>query len=161
MRNALLAKDTISGQEGTAYAEIDGVNYNLFMVKKVEASLEKQKAEIRTLGKRSIQSKTTGWTGSGTISIYQVTPMFIKMAERFNRDGVETYFKLKVTNDDPTSSIGRQTVVLEDCNLDTIPLVTLDVDADSLEADLEFTFSDFQLLDAFKTPSYLSETETL
>ncbi|MBC8581694.1 phage tail tube protein, partial [Zhenhengia yiwuensis] len=60
---------------------------------------------------------------------------------------------IQVTNEDPTSSIGAQTVLLKDCNLDSVVLASFDVDADVLEEDLDFTFSDADLLEKFKKPT--------
>ena len=69
------------------------------------------------------------------------------------KTGVDTYFDIQVTNEDPTSSIGAQTVLLKDCNLDSVVLASFDVDADVLEEDLDFTFSDADLLEKFKKPT--------
>ena len=66
---------------------------------------------------------------------------------------MDTYFDIQVTNEDPTSSIGAQTVLLKDCNLDSVVLASFDVDADVLEEDLDFTFSDADLLEKFKKPT--------
>lgn len=69
------------------------------------------------------------------------------------KTGVDTYFDIQVTNEDPTSSIGAQTVLLKDCNLDSVVLASFDVDADVLEEDVDFTFSDADLLEKFKKPT--------
>jgi len=53
----LRAGDTISGQEGKATANINGEIVDLFFIKSLEASFEKNKVEIRTLGKRGVQHK--------------------------------------------------------------------------------------------------------
>ncbi|MBP3037987.1 phage tail tube protein [Bacillaceae bacterium Marseille-Q3522] len=149
----LKAKDIISGQEGTAFATINGRNVEMFYVRAIEATVEKQKSEVKTLGKRGTQHKTTGWTGSGSMTIYAVTSEFIQMAIDYVKNGVDTYFDIKTTNSDPTSSIGRQTVVLLDVNLDSIPIVNLDTDTEFLEQDLDFTFDDLDLLEKFQEPT--------
>lgn len=43
----LKASDTISGQEGRAYATINGQTEEMFYVKTLEATVEKQKAEVK------------------------------------------------------------------------------------------------------------------
>lgn len=58
----LKANDTISGQEGRAYATINGQVEEMFYIKTLEASVEKEKAEVKTLGRRGVQHKTTGWS---------------------------------------------------------------------------------------------------
>ena len=148
----LRAGDTISGQEGKATAVIDGNVQDLFFVKTVEATFEKNKSEVKTLGHRGVQHKGTGWSGSGSMTLYYVTSLFRKMALEYAKNGKDTYFDMTVVNEDPTSSIGKQTVVLYNCNIDSVILATLDTDSDSPEEDLDFTFDDFDILDSFGNP---------
>lgn len=148
----LRAGDTISGQEGKATAIIDGSIEDMFYVKTLEATFEKNKAEVKTLGKRGIQHKGVGWSGTGSMSMYYVTTRFRNLAVKYAKTGKDTYFDIAVVNDDPTSTIGKQTVVLYNCNIDNVILTRLDTDADVLEDDVDFTFDDFDILDAFGNP---------
>ena len=59
------------------------------------------------------------------------------------------YFEIQVTNEDPTSSVGRQTVILKECNLNSIILAKFDADAEFLDEDIEFTFDDFAIPEVF------------
>ena len=59
------------------------------------------------------------------------------------------YFDIQVTNEDPTSSVGRQTVILKDCNIDGGILTKFDADAEYLDEDMDFTFEDFEMPEAF------------
>lgn len=148
----LRAADTISGQEGRAVAVVDGVVRDLFFVKTLEATFEKTKAEVKTLGHRAVQHKGTGWSGSGTMNIYYVTTLFRRMALRYAKFGLDTYFNITISNEDPTSSVGRQTMVLYNCNIDSTILTKLDVESDTLDEDVEFTFDNFDILDSFGEP---------
>ena len=148
----LKAADVISGQEGTITFNVEGSVEVGAYVKTFEALLEKQKEEIRTLGHRGTQHKTTGWTGSGTMEMYYVTSLFREMAQRYAKEGRDLYFNMTVENNDPTSSIGRQTVVFYDCNVDSTILAKLDVENTALTEDTAFTFDDFQLLNSFSAP---------
>ncbi|AJA42666.1 xkdM-like portal protein (endogenous virus) [Clostridium phage phiCT9441A] len=51
------AEDTISGQEARAYITVNGRNEELFYAKKIESKVEKQKTEVKTLGRRGTQNK--------------------------------------------------------------------------------------------------------
>lgn len=148
----LRAGDTISGQEGKATAVIDGVVRDLFFVKNLEATFEKNKAEVKTLGHRGTQHKGTGWSGSGSMTIFYVTSLFREMALKYAKTGRDTYFNITVVNDDAGSTIGKQTVVLYNCNIDSVVLAKLDTDADALEEDIDFTYDDFDILDRFGNP---------
>ena len=148
----LKAGDTINGQEGIAQATINGQIHDLFFMKSIEATAEKNKSEVKTIGNRATQHKTCGWSGSGSMTIYYVTSLFRKMMIEYIKTGKDTYFDLLVTNNDKTSTVGTQTTVLYNCNLDSTVLAKLDVDSDALEEDVDFTFDDADLLDEFGMP---------
>ena len=151
----LKAGDTISGQEGTAQANINGQIHDLFFTKSIEATAEKNKTEVKTLGKRGTQHKACGWSGSGSMTIYYVTSLFRKLMIEYIKTGKDTYFDLIITNEDATSTVGKQTMVLYNCNIDSTILAKLDVESEVLDEELEFTFDDADLLDEFGKPVYL------
>ena len=148
----LRAGDTISGQEGKATSVIDGNVQDMFYVKALEATFDKQKVEVKTLGKRGTQHKGVGWSGAGSMTLYYVTSIFRNMALKYAKHGVDTYFDITIVNDDPTSTIGKQTIVLYNCNIDSVVLAKLDTESNTLEDDIEFTFDDFDVLDSFGNP---------
>lgn len=142
--------DPISGKEGVAYAKINGNNEELFFAKTIEASVEKAKSEIKAIGRRMTGHKTTGMSGSGKMTLYYLTPLFRQMLKQYKDTGVDIYFDLVVENNDPSSSAGKQTTLLMDCNLDSVVLTKLDGDSDDpLEDDADFTFEDYDILQEF------------
>ena len=146
----LNAPDTISGREGRAYAKINGNNEELFFAKSVEASVEKSKSEVKAIGKRMTGHKTTGANGTGSMTLYYLTPLLRQMLKEWKDTGVDVYFDLVVENDDPASSAGKQSILLMGCNLDSVVLTKLDGDSDDpLEEEADFTFEDFDILEAF------------
>ena len=76
MPKTLNSGDTISGREGRAYAKINGNNEELFMAKTIEATVEKAKSEVKAIGRRMTGHKTTGMTGTGSMTLYYLTPLF-------------------------------------------------------------------------------------
>ncbi|WP_046225574.1 phage tail tube protein [Paenibacillus dauci] len=149
----LKAKDTISGQEGRAFATINNQVEEMFYIKTLEATVEKQKAEVKTLGRRGVQHKATGWSGSGTMTIFYMTSRFRQMMLDYMKTGVDTYFDIEVTNEDPTSSIGYQTIILRDVNLDSVIMASLDTESDALEEEVSFTFDGVDINQAFGAPA--------
>lgn len=146
----LNAPDTISGREGRAYAKINGNNEELFFAKSVEASVEKSKSEVKAIGKRMTGHKTTGANGTGSMTLYYLTPLFRQMLKEWKDTGVDIYFDLVIENDDPASSAGKQSILLMGCNLDSVVLAKLDGDSDApLDEDADFTFENFDILEAF------------
>lgn len=151
MPDFMESKDAINGKKGRAYAKIDGNNELLFMAKTIEATAEKAKSEIKSIGRRMTGHKAMGLSGSGTMTIYYVTPLFRGMMKNYKDTGVDTYFDLVVENDDPASAAGKQTALLIDCNIDSVLLAKLDGDSDdALDEEVAFTFEDFDFLNEFK-----------
>lgn len=148
----LKANDLISGQEGALTALVDGTVENCAYVKSFEATFEKDKSEIRVLGRRGTQHKTNGWSGSGSMNMYYITSFFRKLALKYAKTGVDTSFQMTCVNEDPTSSVGKQTIVFYGVNLDSVTLAKLDVESTELDEDIEFTFDDFDILDEFGNP---------
>lgn len=148
----LKSGDTINGKEGIARAIIDGRIIDLFYLKDIEAVAEKKKKEINVLNKSGTQHKANGWNGTGSCTLYYITSEFRKLMIEYIKTGKDVYFDLLIGNNDKTSSVGKQTIMLYDCNLDNMVLAKLDVEEETLEEEFDFTFSDVDLLDEFGNP---------
>ncbi|WP_291579558.1 phage tail tube protein [Clostridium sp. UBA6640] len=150
---SLKLSDTISGAEARAYITVNGRNEELFYAKKLESKVEKQKTEGKTLGNRATQNKAAGWKGTGTLTVYYATSLFRELMLNYIKEGRDVYFDITVTNEDPTSSLGGQTVVLKNCNLDEVSMAAFDVESEVLEEDMAFTFEDVDILNKFNKPT--------
>lgn len=143
------AKDTVSASLAECFATIDGKRYNLMQAINLEAKFEKNKSEVPILGKTGKGNKSTGWKGTGSATFHYNTSLFRELLYKFKETGEDTYFDIQVTNEDPTSSVGRQTVILKDCNIDGGVLAKFDADAEYLDEDMDFTFEDFEMPEKF------------
>lgn len=152
MTQWLQAKDTISGQQGRMYATINGNVEEMAYIKKFEAKIEKNKKEVKVLGYLGEQSKANGWKGSGSMTIYYVTSLFRQLMLDYVTTGKDTYFDVVVVNEDPTSSIGKQTVTLRNVNLSSTIIAKVDTDSELLDEEADFTFSGVGLQDSFVKP---------
>lgn len=148
----LRAGDTISGQEGKATMKVNNSLVDMFYIKSIEATFNKTKTEIKTIGKNAVQYKGVGWAGAGSLTMFYITTAFRKMALDFVKNRKDTYFTITVTNEDPSSTVGKQTVVLYNCNIDSTILAKIDTDSDALDEEIPFTFDDFDILDSFGNP---------
>lgn len=142
-------RDTVSASLAECFATIDGNRYNLMQAINLEAKLEKTKTEVPILGKTGKGNKATGWKGTGSATFHYNTSIFRELLYRFKETGEDTYFDIQITNEDPTSAVGRQTVILKDCNIDGGVLAKFDADADYLDEDMDFTFEDFEIPEKF------------
>ena len=128
----LRAKDTVNGAMGTCFAIIDGKRHELMQVKNVKATVKKTKKEIPILGMTGKQHKSGGWDGSGKMTVYYVSSLFRQVMLNYMKNGVDTYFELMITNEDPTGATGRQMIVLKDVNINEMVIGKLDVAEDAL-----------------------------
>lgn len=149
----LKAGDIVSGQEGRAFATIDGEVHEMFYVRNIRATAEKKKSDIKVLGRRGVQRKAAGWSGTGEMTIFYVTSKFRQIMYKYIKTGVDTYFDITIINDDPNSTIGRQTVTLLDVNLDSVVMAALDTEAEELDEDCNFTWDDLDMPDLFVAPT--------
>ena len=147
----LSGSDTISGKEGRAYAKIGGNNEELFMAKSIEATVEKSKGTVKPIGRRMAGHKTIGGEGTGSMTLYYLTPLYRAKLKEWKETGADLYFDMVIENDDQESVAGKQTVLLMGVNLDSTVLAKLDGESDDpLEEDVDFTFEDFDILTPFK-----------
>ncbi|EPH92401.1 phage tail tube protein [Enterococcus casseliflavus] len=153
MSGFLKAGDIISGREGTAFMTIDGRNIPMFWLKNIEAMVELIKTEVPVLGKRMNQQKVAGANGTGSMVIHKVTSEFAKIGIDYLKSGTIPEITIKVTNDDPNSTIGRQSTLISGVIFDSVPIAKLDIESETLDEDVSFTFSDADLLDQFNQPT--------
>jgi len=144
------AKDSISASLAECFVILDGNRYNFMQALKLEAKIEKTKTEVPILGKTGKGNKATGWKGTGSATLHYNSSIFRELLERFKNTGEDLYFDIQVTNEDPTSKVGRQTVILKDCNINGGILAKFDANGEYLDEDVEFTFEDFEIPEKFK-----------
>lgn len=144
------AKDSISAKLAECFVTVGNNRYNFMQAINLEANFEKTKSEVPILGKTGRGHKSTGWNGTGSATFHYNTSIFRQMMEDFKNTGNDVYFDIQITNDDPTSAAGRQTVVLVGCNIDGGILAKFDADNDDyLDEDMDFTFEDFKIPEKF------------
>lgn len=147
--STLKAWDAINGALGTCYANINGNKEEMLYVKNIEAKVKKNKREIKVLGQTGMKHKATGWSGTGTMTIYYSTTKFRELMLDYIRTGKDVYFDIIIENNDASSSIGRQTIVLKQVNIDNLVISKLDINSTELDEEIKFTFNDFSILNSF------------
>ena len=147
----LQAEDCVNGREGIATAEINGQVVELMELGNINVTIEKDKTEFKAMGTRNTQNKTTGWKGTGSMNVRYVSTRWAELMQRYVKEGIDTYFTIVVTNEDPGSSTGKQTIQILGCNLDSVDVAKLDTEAEILDQDVDFTFNDFNILESFNS----------
>lgn len=139
------AKDSVSASLAECFITIGTNRYNFMQAINLEAKIEKVKSEVPILGKTGKGNKSNGWKGTGSATFHYNTSIFRELLYTYKTTGEDVYFTIQVTNSDPTSSVGSQSVILKGCNIDGGILTKFDADAEYLDEDLDFTFEDFEI----------------
>lgn len=143
------AKDSVFAALAECYVTIDGTRYNFMQAINIEATMEKSKVEVPVLGKTGRGHKANGWNGTGSATFHYNTSIFRKVMLEYKKTGKDLYFDMQITNLDPTSSVGAQTIILKDCNLDSVVLTKFDADGEYLDEEFDFTFEDWEMPQEF------------
>lgn len=149
--NILQAEDAVNGREGLATAEINGQVIELFELANININIAKNKTPFKAMGTRNTQNKTTGWEGTGSMTIRYVSSRWARMLYDYVKTGKDVYFTIVVTNEDPGSATGKQVIQVLGCNIDSADIAKLDLDSEVLEQDVDFTFNDFNILQEFNS----------
>ena len=151
----LLERDALNGKEGKGFAGVNGRNIEMFGMKKFHTDADFQEADFKVVGTRLVQKKTTGVILSGSMTIYYGTPEFVGLVEVYLKTGKLPYFTLQITNDDPATSVGAQTIAFYNVKLQKVPIAILDADIEYLTEDVTFSYTSFEVLRSFVAPTQL------
>jgi len=147
--------DTLSAQEGTAYITIGGVTRELFEISSIKAQLDMVVQEKRMLGSRMTQHKVIGASGTGSATLYFMNSDQLKQAIDYIDNGTRGSIRLVITNNDPQSAVGTQSVTLNNVIFNSIPVAILEESDDPITFDSDFTFDDIDGGSYFTTPNYV------
>lgn len=146
MAQTMHARNAPSAKMAECFVTIDGNRYNFMSAINVEVNFEKEKTKIPILGRMNRGNKSTGSQITGSGEFHKNTSIWNKIAYKFQETGEDVYFDMQITNEDPTTEIGRQTIILYDCNFDSVTLAAFDADSDDvLTESLEFTAERFEM----------------
>ena len=144
------ALDAIAGAQAEAFITLaDGNRYRMINFVSFEASAEINLVEVPILGKSGKGNKPTGWKGTWSGNAQYNQSVFREMMLEYKRTGKLPRFDIQVTNEDPTASNGRQTIILKDCYFKGGTLTKFDADAETLDEDIEGTFDDWEMPEKF------------
>jgi len=145
------ARNAIHGAQGRAYVTVEGSRYLFAQLINLEARMDKTKTQVPIMGRVAKGNKATGAEYTGSATFHFNTSIFRKLLKRYKDTGQDIYFDIQVTNEDGSASVGRQTTILVDCNMDGGIIAALDADAEYLEDSIDFTFEDWDMPEEFTT----------
>lgn len=130
----------VVGSMAQCFVTIDGNRYEFGQALSLEAVFDKNKIEIPILGRTVKGNRAVGGKGTGSATFHFNTSVFRKLMIDYMKTGQDFYFDIQVVNEDPTSIVGSQVVILTDCNLDSAVMAKFDTADNYLEDTFNFTF---------------------
>lgn len=150
MANVIMkGKDTIAAKMAECFVTIGSRRYNFMTMIDAEFTIEKTKTAVPRLGAIMVGHKSCGMEGKFSGTMHYNQSVFRQALLDYKNTGQDLYFEAQVTNDDPTSDAGRQTIIFYGCNTDGGVLAKFDADGEYLDEEIEGTFEDFSMPESF------------
>lgn len=149
MATLMHPKDAVYGSMAECYFTLDGRRMNFMSVSEFEAKYEVNLTDVPILGKVGFGHKSAGGkvTWSGTAHFNQSA--LRNLMKKYQETGAMQYFEIQVTNEDPTSAVGRQTIILKDCLMDSVVLTKFAAGEDLLDEEISGTAESWLMPEEF------------
>jgi len=152
MNNPVMnAKDSIYGSLASCFVTIGGRRFNFMSMTEFEADYEVNIVDVPILGQVNTGHKTAGGKGTWSGTAHYNQSEFRQMADAYQKTGVMPYFEIQVTNEDPASDAGRQTIILHECLCDKFVLAKFAAGEENLDEELSGTYEKWDMPEKFKT----------
>ena len=150
MTNPIMnAKDAVYGSLASCFVTINGRRMNFMNLTEFESKWELNITDVPILGKVGMGHKAAGGKGTWSGKAHYNQSHFRAVADTYQKTGVMPYFEIQVTNEDPTSAVGRQTIIHKDCLFDSLVLAKFQAGEELLEEELSGTFETWDMPEKF------------
>jgi len=150
MGNYMNAKDAVSASLAKGFITIEGNRYEFIQLLDFESKFNVEVSEVPILGKIMKGHKVTGASGEWSGKAHFNQSIFREIMLKYKNTGEFPYFDIQVTNEDPASVVGRQTIILKECLFEGGVLAKFEAGGETLEEDISGTFDDFEMPEKFK-----------
>lgn len=154
IKNKYMKEDYVpSANQAEIFITVDGNRHLCAMARNFEGKLNIKTKEVPILGNSIDGRKEQKGEGKFKMTIYKCTPMFDDICETFKNTGRVPRFDIQVTNDDASTTIGRDTKIYKNCLIDgDILLNKVDDGGDFIEQEVEGYYSDYEVVEKYKRP---------
>ena len=148
--NAIMnASDAVYGGLAECFITIGGRRYNFMSMTDFESKWEVNITDVPILGKVGMGHKAAGGKGTWSGTAHYNQSVFREMADKYQKSGVMPYFEIQVSNEDPTSSVGRQTIIHRGCLCESFILAKFQSGEEILDEELSGTFESWDMPEKF------------
>ncbi|MCI9369515.1 MAG: phage tail tube protein [Lachnospiraceae bacterium] len=144
------AKDAVYGSLAECFITIGERRYNFMSLTDFESKWEVNITDVPILGKVGMGHKPAGGKGTWSGTAHYNQSIFREMANHYQKTGEMAYFEIQVSNEDPSSAVGRQTIIHRGCLCDTFTLAKFQAGEELLDEELSGTFESWDMPEKFK-----------
>jgi len=149
--NAIMnAKDAVYGSLASCFVTIGGRRYNFMQLTEFESKEAINISDVAILGKVGMGHKAAGRKGTWSGTAHYNQSQLRALADNYQKTGMMPYFEIQVTNEDPTSAVGRQTIIHRDCLCEELVLSKFQAGEEILSEDLSGTYETWDMPEKFK-----------
>lgn len=150
MNSAIMnANDAVYGSLAECFVTIGGRRLNFMTMTEFESKWEVNISDVPVLGKVGMGHKAAGGKGTWSAKAHYNQSHFRELAREYQRTGVMPYFDIQVSNEDPTSAVGRQTITHSGCLCDKFTLAKFQAGEEILDEELSGTFENWDMPEKF------------
>ena len=143
------ASDAVYVGLAECFITIEGRRYNFMSMTDFESKWDVNIVDVPILGKVGMGHKVAGGKGTWSGTAHYNQSAFREMADTYQKSGVMPYFEIQVSNEDPNSSVGRQTIIHRNCLCESFTLAKFQSGEETLDEELSGTFESWDMPEKF------------
>lgn len=144
------AGDAVYGSLAECFITIGKRRYNFMNLTEFESKWDVTISDVKILGKVGMGHKAAGGKGTWKGTAHYNQSVLRTMANQYQKTGNLPYFEIQVSNEDPSSSAGRQTIIHRGCLCDSFILAKFQAGEEILDEDISGTFENWDMPEKFK-----------
>lgn len=145
----MYANDAVYGSLAEVYVTMDGNRYNMMQLYDFESKVSLNLADVPILGRVQMGKKPAGFEGTWSGTAHYNQSVFRAWMLHYKKTGELIPFDIQVTNEDPSSKAGRQTITHTGCLIDELTLAKYAAGDEILDEDISGTFDDWDMPEEF------------
>lgn len=143
------ANDSVYGSLAEVYVTMDGNRYNMMQLYDFESKISINIVDVPILGRVQMGKKPAGFEGTWSGTAHYNQSVFRRWMLHYTKTGELIPFDIQVTNEDPSSKAGRQTITHTGCLVDELTLAKYAAGDELLDEDISGTFDNWDMPEEF------------
>jgi len=141
--------DAVYGSLASCFMTINGRRIPFMTLTEFESKWDVNIVDVPILGKVGMGHKAAGGKGTWSGKAHYNQSHLRAVADEYQKTGVLPHFEIQVTNEDPSTTVGRQTIIHRGCLFDSVILAKFQAGEEILDEDLSGMFESWDMPEKF------------